>query len=368
VQTLFAVHSAPARPARLASIDILRGVAVLAMVVVHFHQRVATDTASAERVIGWFVAIGLEQKSWGTFAFLFGAGFALLLKRSESAGASFASEYLRRLLVLALIGLAAEALLGFHVLIEYALWGLPLLLIRRLPTAALLAIAACAVALMPLVSLSTGFAPGRLPGVNAEADLPLRAAVEAAEGGDSYGAVIASRLRLMRFKYTHADVLVPGVTLALFILGLLAVRSGALEAPLRHKGVILGAMIGGLFAGMQQGPWLCLTYIGGALLLLGTRHTWLGRLNWLTFAGRMPLTNCVLQIALLEVLVTRYGLALRLRPALALAGAMGVFGGQVVLSRAWLSRYPTGPCEWLWRAAADAISASAGAVRLPWRR
>jgi uncharacterized protein len=338
------------------------------MVVVHFHQRVATDATGAERVIGWFVAIGLEQKSWGTFAFLFGAGSALLLKQSASAGASFASEYLRRLLVLALVGLAAEALLGFHVLIEYALWGLPLLFLRRLPTPVLLAIAACAVAAMPLFTLGSGYAPVHFPGLDAEADLSLRAAVEVAERGDSYATVIASRLRLMRFKYTHAEVLVPGVTLALFILGLLAVRSGALEAPLRHKGLILGAMVAGLFAGVRQGPWLCLTYIGGALLLLGGRHTWLGRLHWLTFPGRMPLTNCVLQIALLEVLISRYGFGLRLRPALALAGAIGVFGGQVALSRVWLGRYRTGPCEWLWRAAADAISASAGAARLPWRR
>ena len=87
-----AIVAAPSEPApidadeRLHSLDILRGLALAGMILVHFHQRLAKPVTGAEDLIGWFVWIFVEAKAWGTFAFLFGVGFAVLLRRLEARG------------------------------------------------------------------------------------------------------------------------------------------------------------------------------------------------------------------------------------------------------------------------------------------
>src|SRR6476646_3766579 len=127
---------------RLHALDILRGLALFGMILVHFHQKMRLDATGVEDLIGWGVYVLVEQKAWGTFAFLFGAGFAILLRRLESRGAPIVSIYLRRLAALAVFGIIAEVGFGFHILFEYACWGLVLLVVRRWSTPALLAAAA----------------------------------------------------------------------------------------------------------------------------------------------------------------------------------------------------------------------------------
>jgi hypothetical protein len=38
------------------------------MIVVHFHQRVNTEAAGLEGLIGWVTWVGIKAKSWATFA------------------------------------------------------------------------------------------------------------------------------------------------------------------------------------------------------------------------------------------------------------------------------------------------------------
>ena len=68
---------------RLHTLDILRGLALFGMILVHFHQKMRIEVTGPEDLIGWGVWI-LVEKAWGTFAFLFGVGFAVLLRRLEA--------------------------------------------------------------------------------------------------------------------------------------------------------------------------------------------------------------------------------------------------------------------------------------------
>ena len=122
---------------RIASLDILRGLALLGMFVVHFHDH-STEPGGLDDVVRTLIWRLVESKSHGTFALLFGAGFAIQLRRAETLGRPFAWFYLRRLAVLALFGLAAHAFFGFNVLLGYAVWGVPLLVIRKWSSRALL--------------------------------------------------------------------------------------------------------------------------------------------------------------------------------------------------------------------------------------
>ena len=358
---------------RIQVLDVLRGFALFGMIVVHFHQRVNTQVTGLEDLIGWFVYVAIESKAWGTFAFLFGVGFAVLLRRAESKGQPFVAFYLRRLAVLALFGIAAEALFGFHVLLGYALWGVPLLFLHRLSTATLLAIAVLAVAASPLLSVGAAIGLWSAPTFGADGQA-LFAAMQSAGEGESFTQLVAARFDWMGYKYFRLPT--PDVTLTLFILGLLALRVGVVEAPRKHARLIASWMAFGFLswafswivlyrlAGVDhpaaawftrfgyalfRDQWLCLTFMGAVALLLEYRPVWQSRLAAVGLAGRMALTNYMLQVAVLDWIVSGYGLSLRVRPVLGMFGAGLLFGAEVALSRWWLARYRYGPLEWVWR-------------------
>src|SRR5262249_13996604 len=136
---------------RIHTLDILRGLALLGMILVHFHQHMEIEASGAEGLIGWVTWVGVETKAWGVFALLFGAGFAVLLRNLERRGTPVAAIYLWRLDALAAFGFIADAGFGFQILLDYAIWGVPLLLIRKWSSRALLAVAVLAVAVTPTV-------------------------------------------------------------------------------------------------------------------------------------------------------------------------------------------------------------------------
>jgi uncharacterized protein len=103
--------------------------------------------------------------------------------------------------------------------------------------------------------------------------------------------------------------------------------------------------------GIVSDQWLAFTYIGALVLLLAYRPQWTQRLALFGTAGRMALTNYVLQCVLIFLLSSPFALGLHLRPFYYALGAVLLFSATVVLSRAWLLRFLYGPLEWMWRSA-----------------
>ena len=378
-----AIGAAPASPApidadeRLHTLDVLRGLALAGMILVHFHQRLETPVTGVEDLIGWFVWIFVEQKAWGTFAFLFGVGFAVLLRRLEARGAAVVPLYLRRLAALALFGLVAQVGFGFHILLEYACWGLVLLVVRRWRARSLLVLAVVAACAQPIAAEATTLyrwwsgTPSAPDGPN------LFAAAEATTRLTTYGATLAARWTLFLASLPrHWQDFLPSANLTLFIAGLLAIRHRVLDEPLRHARLIAGWATFGTLAwaswwtvlrtlpevpapaldwpikigfGLVQDQWLALGYVGAVVLLLAHRATWIERLRAFAFAGRMALTNYMLQAAAFDVLGSAYGFNLKVRPGIYIVAAPLMFAVQAALSAAWLSRYRFGPLEWVWR-------------------
>jgi uncharacterized protein len=201
--------------------------------------------------------------------------------------------------------------------------------------------------------------------------------VETAARQGDYSALLSARWALFvgSLPHTWRD-LVPDTNLVLFIIGLLAVRLRVLDEPKRHRRLIIGWVTFGALAwamhwlvlrnlpelpipgardplegglGILQDQWLCFTYIGAVVLLLAYRPVWTARLAVFGTAGRMALTNYVLQAAVLDVLGSAYGLGLRLRPPAYVVAAVLLFAAEAVFSRVWLRRYRFGPLEWIWR-------------------
>jgi uncharacterized protein len=203
--------------------------------------------------------------------------------------------------------------------------------------------------------------------------------VAEAAGQGSYAALLSARWDL--FFGTHPGAWrtwLPDTNLVLFLLGFLAVRHGLVDDPRRHMRPLGFAMAFGAIAwacswtvlrrlpgtgipgadgplanglGVLQDQWLCLTYMGAGLLLFSYHPVWTSRLGAVGRAGRMALTNYLLQAAVLDALASGWGSGLKLRPYHYVLAAPVLFGAEAALSVAWLRAFRFGPLEWLWRTA-----------------
>jgi len=297
---------------RIVTLDILRGMALFGMIVVHFHQKLEASAKGIEDLIGWIVWVGFETKAWAAFAFLFGASFGIFLRRAEARGLNVIPLFLRRMLMLAAYGVLVKFFLDFTILIDYAFWGTLLLFMRKWPTRVLLVVAV-------LAALWTK---------------------------------------------SYAMIHTPASSFVLIILGFLAIKEGVLENPRQHLRLIIGVMGFGFASwaiwwlylwnlehdlgyGIIRDQWMGLTYVGAALRFLEYWPVWKARLSGVGTAGRMALTNYVLQAAFFWFVADIINL--KLRPYYDFPGAVLLFCILVLFSKFWLARHRYGPLERLWR-------------------
>jgi uncharacterized protein len=173
-------------------------------------------------------------------------------------------------------------------------------------------------------------------------------------------------------------------TFGLFLIGVLGIRVGVFERPGAHRTLIVAAMLLGLvnwtcyWWGSGVGPWsvagvpdrmtaalvsfanewlmrpfgqfLALTYIGVILLLASYSWRFEQRLAAMAAAGRLALTNYMAQVVVISVVFSNWGLGWSgLQREFAPVVGVALFGGLVLFSRAWLTRFSLGPAEWVLR-------------------
>jgi uncharacterized protein len=377
---------------RIGSLDVLRGIALLGMFLVHFYD-FATDPGGARGVTAVYrriVTLFFEERFWTMFGILFGVGFAVQLRRAEARGGPFVRNYVRRLLALAGFGFIAHAVLGFNVLLGYAAWAFPLLLVRKWPMKALvlaLVISAAsgsifyfarAVYRVNAVGEAAYLAEIRDIGMRAKA---FRQANDQAQDAPDYASVFTARLAHMKWFYAQPFSFLPVNTFTMFLLGVIGLRLGLFDRPEHHRRLIVALMIFGaaswaaenwLFSdgpppppgellrsmlleqikygyGQVRAMWLSFTYIGIVLLLVAHNRAWLRRLGAFGWTGRMALTLYMLQIAVLDLTFSPYALHVQLTTLQGLAAGILLFLVNAALARWWLWRFRFGPLEWLWR-------------------
>ena len=375
--------NATSQDERVETLDVLRGFALLGMLLVHFSDH-ATDGQGLSGTIQRGVGLFVSERAYATFAMLFGASFALQATKAARRGVPFTGMWLRRLAALAVFGTIAHGGLGYNVLLTYAVWGVPLLVVWRLPTRVLLPMALVCSFAYPLYFLVRGSIEWITLGA-AASDAAYAAwqtstghawdLLHIARQQTSFAAAIPYRLAHMAWFYVQPWMFLPG-QLETFIAGMLAFRHGLLVEPRKHTRAIVVIMAIG-FAGWcaqwlpavplppgtperivrgmgmwPRGHWLMFTWVGTALLLL-TRVT--ASRRWLmpfSAPGRTALTNYFAQIIVLDLLLSRYGFGLGEFPAwVILPGTLTFFALLLLVSRLWLMHFLFGPVEWIWRSA-----------------
>lgn len=166
----------PVEPSeRIEALDVLRGVAVLAILVMNIYAFAMPFQATANPLIvggssgadlwTWYVShVFFEQKFMTVFSMLFGAGIVLMHRRAEARGAPVGPVFVRRQLWLAFFGILHGYLLWFgDILYTYGVCGLAVFPLRRWPARRLLAAGLAAMLVVPLLmfALGTGLAQRR---------------------------------------------------------------------------------------------------------------------------------------------------------------------------------------------------------------
>lgn len=365
---------------RIETLDVLRGVALLGVLLVNLESdfRVPlaehiltfhTGPGRLDRYVDVLIAALLEFKAITLFSLTFGAGMGVLAERAGSRGVGVRRLLTRRYLALLVLGLGHLLFVwNGDILTLYAVCGLLLLPLLRLPVAALMIAGALAIAL----PWAFPFGPP-IPGEYDLRDLAAEARRVYCRG--SYGDVLAFHWAETRRLVAPLLIFILPRTLGLMLLGLAAWRVGVIRDPSRHRAllravVLAGVVVGGSTTALQiasassgwpspvpsmlldAGSSIPLALAYAALLLLWLRSPRDRPLAApFAAAGQMALTNYLTQSLALCLIFYGYGLGMsgRLGSASAALLGMGLYAGQLAFSRVWLRRYRLGPVEWLWR-------------------
>ncbi|WP_071799164.1 DUF418 domain-containing protein [Natronohydrobacter thiooxidans] len=320
----------------------------------------------ADQLLWALLRIFVDDKALSAFSFMFGFSFSLILRKALSAQDA-ATRFLRRLLVLFLIGLFnALFLFWADILMSYALLGLILPLAARLPNSGIAGLAIALLLVGPVVVASGGY------GIPAPVPMGHVESLEA-YASPQFADMIRQNWHMLVNASEGADgtlVLRFFQLAGLFLLGLAAGRSGVLMALSSDRERLLrlglAAMLAGLVMALAArylvepaGVWVMLNLespvmaLGYLMLIAGALASpqagWLRR--FLAPLGRMTLTGYLMTAICGQMLFYGWGLGLigQVGTLAVLGIAAAIYLVLILFARIWLRLFSIGPWEWLWR-------------------
>ena len=375
--------------ARVPIVDILRGWALLSVILVNFAIFYTLGSATripagdhVSRATKLLVQVFFQSKGWTLLAFLFGYGFSVLIARLHTADPHPSRAFALRMFWLFVIAIANCALYYGDVLKDYVLVGLVILAFQRVSARAALRLSLiCFLAFPALISWSRGL----------ELANPIPApALSLYESGNpvdvlQYGLLAGLRMSLAVTKYFDWDL----VMLTCAFAGMYCQRSGFFETIGTRRKQLRALCLGALGFAILSAAWrgadsalgwrllahydIGMWFLLGQMVCFSAGICWLyvaGRcqrlFEWMRQVGRMTLTNYMAQNLLGMLIFSGFGLGLlhHIPYSAHVAMALLVFAAQVFFSRWWLATHHTGPVERLWRrlAAGTSLNTVTGAA------
>ncbi len=390
--------ASPSPPARIAVLDLLRGLGVLGILAVNAaafaypwqaYQNPTNGPFPFQgfEVTSWFVShVFFEMKFITLFSMLF--GISLYLVGGERSDLDKGKVLRRRLAWLVVFGVIHGALLWFgDILLAYALTGFVVLLCRSwrprtLMTVGLILLGVSGASLLGVASLEFVALPAeRLAAIEQsfwrppEAALLENTARFRADPGTVQEANAETWFSFATFGFLTftfwrtAAVMMIGLALfkmgilkgegrgstywTLIMLGAVSLVVVGLQAQdhIRSGFAFPGAAGVGALANYYLSPLITLGYVG--VITLAWRANALGLFGTaLSAVGRMAFTNYIAQTLIMTILFWG-GRGPTLFAEVDRAGQWGLVGAiwlaQLIWSPLWLSRFHYGPLEWVWR-------------------
>ncbi|MDX2445421.1 MAG: DUF418 domain-containing protein [Bacteroidales bacterium] len=384
---------------RIISLDILRGFAILGILIMNI-QSFSMITAAYVNPTAYGDLTGINKWTWiishiiadnkfmTIFSILFGAGIVLMSDKIKKAGRKPAGIYYRRIFWLFVIGMVHAYLFWYgDILVCYAMCGLIVFLFRNLKPGWLFFFGVLSLLIGSAIYLFFGTTIEYWPEESLENALKFWAPSDELIMEDlnaylgSFMGALRHRMSTSIFLQTMNFLMNEGWHAGgLMLMGMAfykwKILSGERTNKLYFNSFILGALIGiplvilgvyqnfnhdwvyeySMFLGSQYNylgsVFVSYAYICLILLLL-KKGKFVRCQKTLSLIGRTALSNYLFQTLICTMLLYGYGMGIGLYGKVErwqmILIAIAVWIIQIALTRYWLKRFRFGPFEWLWR-------------------
>ncbi|MAV04541.1 MAG: hypothetical protein CMC31_02645 [Flavobacteriaceae bacterium] len=386
------------RSERIQSLDILRGFAVLGILIMNiqsfsmpgsaYSNPLAYGDLTGINKLVWIVShILADQKFMNIFSILYGAGIILVTSRAElKTGKSIGLHY-RRTFWLLILGLIHAHLIWYgDILVAYSISALILFPLRKLRPSVQFIIGVFLFSIHSIIYLFFGntinYWPSESISETAQSWAPtierINYEIEMITGTLSqqvqYNSAVATYLETNYFISLYGFWRVSGLMLigmSLYKCGfLIANKSNAyykkvtlIVLPTGFIIVIIGVIKNfnadwnwtySMFLGSQFNYWgsllISIGYI--SLIMLFSKYSYLNSFKKrLASIGQMALTNYIVQSVISVLIFFGVGFSLfgQVDRWIQVLIVLAIWFLQLLWSKPWLNRYRYGPLEWLWR-------------------
>ena len=382
---------------RILSLDVLRGFAVLGILVMniqafamvgpaYFNPTAYGDLNGLNYLVWLFSHLLFDMKFMAIFSMLFGAGIVLMAERMEKSERKPAGVHYRRTVILLLFGIAHAWLLWTgDILYAYAMCGLLVYLFRNKSPKTLIILGLVSLAFVSFLSFGSQFTMGYWPEESitgmakfwSPSQEQVAAELAAYRGGwsaqNEFRFMMALQMQTSSFLF-FISWRAGGLMLVGMGLYKLGVFNASLAARTYEKMILAAVALGfpliiggvwfheatnwsleyGFFGGAQFNFWgslfVALGWVGAMMLFCQSRAgSWLYRS--LAATGQMAFTNYLTQTIICTTLFYGHGFGLygRVERTGQLLIVFAVWALQLLWSPWWLARFRFGPFEWLWR-------------------
>lgn len=379
---------------RLIIIDILRVFALLGIFIVNIQFYVAEPSDISNNLIIWLIKIFIEGSFFPLFSILFGIGFAIILSRTEVNGKPNRNLFLRRLFFLFVIAsLQFIFLEPRHILLRYSMLGILLITFYS----ASQRILKWSIAIFLIISVfhtqvihgydnfkryykGTVAAQVKVQDYNTlkKETIKNETIKNEKNNWEDYSDYVIYNSKQLSYRVISLtrESTMP-IIFASFLLGIFIWRKGIFQRIHDYRPFLrfclifcgLFGLVGNIILLILEGNGLSIAnsitfsaiqifgdylftlfYISG-IALLSLNKSLIRLLKALIPAGKMGLTNYLLQSVAMSLIFLGYGLNLK--------GKLTAFESiivvflitimQIMFSEWWLQRFKYGPVEWIWR-------------------
>ncbi len=382
---------------RIISLDVLRGVAVLGILIMniqsfsmigaaYINPTAYGDLTGINKWVWIFSDLFANAKFMSIFSILFGAGIILFTDRALEKGRKTSAFHYRRMLWLLVFGMLHAYLIWYgDILVNYSLCGMLVYLFRKMSPKKLV-IFASLFFIVPIIfsvvsGLSIPYWPAESYNQNMQSWLPddeiINQNIIAMQGSwiQQMDVRVSSTIFMQTFLFFWSTFW--RVT-SMMLLGMALYRWGVLSAQRSNKFytkmILIGLVAGyviiavGIYQNFQHN-WIMdysmfigdqFNYIGSVLVALGyigfimlisKSAQFIRFKNLFASVGKMAFTNYILMSLIAMFIFYGNGLGLfgQVERSVQILIVFAIWVLLLIISPFWLKKFRYGPLEWLWR-------------------